>query len=173
MVDFKAFMQELERFGKENLMYNVYRETGQNLYDEVKKSKSKSILEIGTSNGYSTIWLAKSCKGKIITIEKTKEKVMLAKENFEKLNLKNIKIMHGDALKIIPKLKCKFDFVFIDATKYEYLVYFLLVEKKLEKDFIVIADNVVSHKKKVKDFLNYVKKYKTEIKKIGIIKITP
>jgi len=150
-------LKQLEQFGKKNYMFNVSRETGEFLNQLVKKYKPKNILEIGTSNGYSTIWLglaAKEVNAEITTIEKDKEKIKLAKQNFKKANL-DINIIQGDALEQIPKLNQKFDFVFIDALKKDYLKY--LKSINLSKRAIITAHNVVSHKNKMLDYLDFVR----------------
>ena len=161
----EELLQELEQFGKENYMFNISRKTGKFLNQLVKKHKPKNILEIGTSNGYSTIWLglaAKEINAKITTIEITQEKINLAKQNFKKAGL-NIIIIQGNALQEIKKLKQKFDFVFIDGTKREYLAYLKLLVPKLNKQAIITAHNVVSLKNKLTDYLEFVKQFKTKI----------
>ena len=154
---------KLEEFSKINFMFNVPKETGELLNLLVKIKKPKKILEIGMSNGYSTIWLAEP-GFPVVSIEADPKKIIPAKENFKKANLKNIKILHGFALDVLKSLKEKFDFVFIDATKKEYLSYFKLL--KLNKNAIVVADNIISHN--ILDYHNYVNKnYKSHLIKIG------
>jgi len=151
-------LRELEQFGKEHYMFNISRACGEFLHQLIKQFKPQNILEVGTSNGYSTIWLASAAKKigtKVKTIEIDAEKVKLAKQNFKKAGLDNINIIHGNALKIIPTLEQEFDFVFIDAIKKDYLKY--LKSIKLAKGAIVAAHNVVSHKNQMKDFLEFVK----------------
>ena len=146
-------------------MFNVPRIGGEFLNILVSLKKPKKILEIGTSNGYSTIWLGKD-GNEIITIEKDKNKINLAKANFEACGLKNIRIIEGDALGVLGKLKEKFDFVFIDAIKKDYLNYFKKI--KLEKNAIVVADNIISHADKVNEYLEYMRKnHKSFLFKIG------
>ncbi len=154
---------KLEEFGKINFMFNIPRETGELLNLLVKIKKPKKILEIGMSNGYSTIWLAEP-GFPVISIEADPKKIILAKENFKKAGLKNIKILQGFALDILKNLKEKFDFVFIDATKKEYLGYFKLL--KLNKNAIVVADNIISHN--IQNYHEYVNNnYKSQLIKIG------
>ena len=158
-----TILDELEAFGKNNYMFNIPRETGELLNLLVRIKKPKKILEIGMSNGYSTIWLSEP-GFPVISIEADPKKIFLAKENFKKANLKNIKILQGFALDIIKNLKEKFDFVFIDATKKEYLSYFKLL--KLNKSAIVVADNIISHN--ILDYHNYLNKnYKSYLIRIG------
>ena len=138
-------------------MFNISRETGEFLHNLIKQFKPQNILEVGTSNGYSTIWLASAAKefGKVTTIEIDENKIKLAKENFKKANLDNIHLVYGNALKIIPELNEEFDFVFLDAVKKDYLKY--LKSIKLSKGAIITAHNVVSHKNKMLDYLEFVK----------------
>ena len=161
----KRLLQELEIFGRSHDgYYNIPPDTGQFLNMLVRVSKAKNILEIGTSNGYSTIWLAeavKQNKGKVTTIEISEHKVKMASENFKRATLdKTIKVVHGDALKEIPKLKGKFDFLFLDAVKEDYINYFKLAYPKLTKKAIIVADNAIMFEKYMKDYLGYVRNHK-------------
>ncbi len=171
----QKLLNELEIFGQDNKgYYNIPAGTGKFLYNLVLISKAKNILEVGTSNGYSTIWLGEAAKhnrGKVTTIEISEHKAMIAKEKFKRANLnKIIKLIHGDALKEIPKLNKKFDFIFIDAIKKDYIRYLKLAEKNLKKGCIIVADNAVMFKDKMEDYLNYVennKKYSSVLVPIG------
>ncbi|MEK6934999.1 MAG: methyltransferase domain-containing protein [Nanoarchaeota archaeon] len=156
-------LKEIEDFGKDNYMFNVPRETGELLNFLVHYKKPSKILEIGMSNGYSTIWLAEA-GFPVFSIEPDDEKIKLAKGNFEKAGLKNINVIKGKGLDVLPKLDEKFDFVFIDAVKDEYLDYFKLL--KLDKEAIVVADNIISHD--IKDYHEFInKKYKSWLIKIS------
>ncbi len=171
----QTLLNELEEFGQKNTgYYNIPAATGKFFYNLVLISKAKNILEVGTSNGYSTIWLgeaAKQNKGKVTTIEISESKVKMAKGNFERAKLNNlINIIHGDALKEIPKLKEKYDFMFIDAIKRDYIKYLKLNEKNLKKKSIIIADNAIIFKDKMKHYLNYLqnnKNYSSVLVPIG------
>ena len=161
----KRLLNELEIFGQaHDGYYNIPPDTGQFLNILVRISRSKNILEVGTSNGYSTIWLGESVKqnnGKITTIEISEHKVKMAAENFKIAKLdKIIKIVHGDALKEIPKLKNDFDFLFLDAIKEDYINYFKLAYPKLTKNAVIVADNAIMFEKYMKDYLQYVRNHK-------------
>lgn len=84
----------------------------------------------------------------------------MASENFKRAKLDNIKIVHGDALQEIPKLNEKFDFLFLDAIKEDYINYFKLAYPKLMKNVIIVADNAIMFEKYMKDYLNYVRNHK-------------
>ena len=161
----KRLLDELEVFGKSHDgYYNIPADTGEFFHILALISKAKNILEVGTSNGYSTIWLGeavKQNKGKVTTIEISEHKVKMAHEHFKRAKLdKTIKIVHGDALKEIPKLKGTFDFLFLDALKEDYINYFKLAYPKLTKNAIIVADNAVMFEKYMKDYLLYVRNNK-------------
>lgn len=111
-----------------------------------KIKQPKNILEIGTFLGYSALCLSEGLKkkGLLITIDKNKKYINYAKKNIEKTKYKkNIKILFGNALNLIPKLNINFDIVFIDADKKNYIKYFNLIIKKVKKKGIIIVDNVL------------------------------
>jgi len=104
------------------------------------------ILEIGTFTGYSAICLAEGMAsgGVLYTIDKDPELTDMAQSYFKKAGMsKRIKALTGIALDIIPKLKGKFDIVFIDADKENYSNYFDQVIDKVKKGGFIIADNVL------------------------------
>ncbi len=106
----------------------------------------KRILEIGTFTGYATLCMAEGLAedGEIITIEGNEELQFIIKEAFGKHPRgKDIKLMLGDALEIIPELEGEFDFVFIDAAKEQYPEYLELIIDKVSKGGIILADNVL------------------------------
>ncbi len=112
-------------------------------------SKIKSpdkILEIGTYTGYSTICLAEglSKDGKIDTIDKNEELIKIQNKYFEESGYRNNIIQHtGNALDLLKNLNEKYDIIFIDADKENYINYFKEVSKKLSKNGIIISDNVL------------------------------
>ena len=113
----------------------------------ISKIKSPDkILEIGTYTGYSTICLAEglSKNGKIDTIDKNEELIKIQNKYFEKSGYRNKIIQHtGYALDILKNLNEKYDIIFIDADKENYINYFNQVSNKLSKNGIIISDNVL------------------------------
>ena len=106
----------------------------------------KTILEIGTYTGYSTLCLAEglSKEGKITTIDKNEELETLQNKYFEKSGFRNqIEQIVGDATQIIPSLNQTFDLVFIDADKTNYINYFHLIIDKMNSGGIILSDNVL------------------------------
>jgi len=108
----------------------------------------KYILEIGTFTGYSALCLAKglSEKGELHTIEIREADATTAQENFSKsLYHKQLFLHQGNALNIIPTLNKTWDLIFIDADKTNYLAYYELVLPLLNKNGLIIIDNVLFH----------------------------
>lgn len=172
--DLDKLMEELQKFGAEHKMLNVPPEHGKFLWITAETSKAKRVLEIGTSDGYSTLWIARGVQpngGKIITLEIEKERHDLAVANFKKAGFdKMIDARLGDALKEIPKLEGEFDFIFIDAWKPDYIKYYQMVMPKLKPGGLMLAHNAVRAAKDMKDFLDAVKtdpKLVTTIVQIG------
>jgi predicted O-methyltransferase YrrM len=128
----------------------------------VKRYKPLDILEIGTLYGYSAILMASmlsSSDGKVVTIEINKSVAEAANKNIEDAGLSDkIEIIIGNALDVIPKLDQRFQLMFLDAAKDEYLGYLKSAENKcLEKDAVVVADNVKVSKNEMLDYLEYVR----------------
>ncbi len=111
-----------------------------------KLIKPKKILEIGTYTGYSAICMAEGLieNGIIHTIDINEELVSIQNKYFEKSKCNNSIIQHvGDARNIIKNINEKFDIVFLDADKENYIEYFELVIEKVKKGGLIIADNVL------------------------------
>ena len=150
-----GILAELEKTQKE--FWNVPRKTGILLNTFIKMMNAKSVLEIGTSNGYSGLWLSKALKetgGRLTTIEFYDKRQSIAIENFKTCGVMDIvRPLQGSACEILESLdeSEKFDFVFIDACKKEYVKYFELVKPHLTQKAMIVADNIISHSEKVQD----------------------
>jgi predicted O-methyltransferase YrrM len=106
----------------------------------------KNILEIGTYTGYSALCLAEGMQknGTLITIDKNEELEDFSKKYFNKSNFQDqIFPIIGNALDIIPTLSQKFDLVFIDADKSNYINYFNLIIDKMNSGGVILSDNVL------------------------------
>lgn len=115
------------------------------------------IIEIGTSAGYSTLWLALAChqmNRKITTFEILPEKCKMARETFILTRTTDlIKQVHGSALDHLPALD-KIAFCFLDADKDIYEMCYDLVIPRMVKGGILIADNVISHAQELKSMID-------------------
>ena len=153
-------LAELEKTQKE--FWNIPRKTAVLINTFIKMMGVKNALEIGTSNGYSGIWIAKALKqtgGKLTTIEYYDKRQSVAIANFEKCGVVDIvRPLQGSACDILESFSTeeKFDFVFIDANKREYVKYFELIKPHLTEKALIVADNITSHAEKVQDFIDAV-----------------
>jgi predicted O-methyltransferase YrrM len=142
-------------------MLNITPETGRLLWIMVRAARATRILEVGTSNAYSTIWLADAAAatgGRVITLERNPEKVRLATRNLEEAGLEDrVEILPGPAAETLARLEGPFDFVFLDADRGNYLTYFELVFPRLAPGGLLVADNVVSHAHELQEYLARVK----------------
>lgn len=112
----------------------------------LKAIKARRVLEVGTSAGFSTLWLADAVgkNGKIITLEMDPQKIERARKNFKQAGVdKLIEIKQGVALDVLRKLKRKFDFVLLDADKENIIKYFDLVLPMVRAGGIIAADNML------------------------------
>jgi predicted O-methyltransferase YrrM len=164
----QALLTKLEKTAK--LFWNIPPETGLFLNNFIRLNKPANVLEIGTSNGYSAIWIAEALsqnttsktKPQLYTIESNEKlRFPLAQKNIAKAGLQaNVTQILGHAPEAIPPKPRKFDLIFIDATKYEHIDYLKALIPRTRKGSTIITDNAISHKKELKPYLKKVAKLK-------------
>ena len=165
-----ALLDRLAHFGEENdargiersrKMLNITPDTGRFLWILVRARRATRILEVGTSNAYSTIWLADAARetsGRVTTLECDLDKIALARANLAEAGLAEyIDLLEGEAAKTLIQLPGPFDVVFLDADRPQYLTYFELVFPKLVSGGLLVADNAVSHAHELAAYLMRVK----------------
>lgn len=161
MKEAKKVLKRLDRMGEKESLPSIGPVKGKIIADVIQDHEPKNILEIGTFYGYSSILMGSLLpdeKGKVITIEIDKDYANIARKNIVDAALSNkVDVVVGDALDIIPKLHEKYDMVFLDALKEEYFKYLKLIEKKLKKGAVIVADNVGIFEKFMYDYLEYVR----------------
>lgn len=166
-------LKQIEKAAETEFLPIVGPRKGKILADEIRKAKPRHVLEIGTLIGYSAILMGKELdeNSEIVTIEIHKDEAKLAGENIVKSNIPpKVKIVTGNAIKVIPMLKCCFDFAFIDAEKSEYFQYLSLAEGKLTNGAVIVADNAGICAGQMNDYLNYVRNsgnYKSRYVQVG------
>ena len=166
-----SLLRDLEQIAKSEHLPIIGPIKGKIISDIIKRYQPTKILEIGTLHGYSAILMMDFLfdDGKLITIEIDKNLADIARKNIAKAGLSNkIDVISGNALEVIPTLTgYKFDLIFLDAAKSEYLQYLRLLEEKhlMKKDSVVVADNVILFENEMKDYLEYVRssdRYKSQ-----------
>ena len=170
-------LAEIEELAKTDSLPSIGPIKGKIVESVITEHKPKKALEIGTLHGYSAILIANAMsvylrKNKnfdidtkksvpiVISVEKDEKLATISRKNIRNSGLsKLIQVVNGDAKKVIPTLEVKFNMVFLDAAKSEYLKYLQLVEQYglLEKRAVIVADNVILFEDEMKDYLGYVR----------------
>jgi len=160
----ESLLADLEQLGIENdqvqadrakKYLNITRDTGEFLAVLIKATNAKTVLEIGTSNGYSTLWLASSLPddGHVVTIENNCRKIYEASENFRKAELDSkITQLNGDVVDLLSKLPQNIDFIFLDADRSQYLGIADQLFGLLREGGLLVCDNAISHKDELEEF---------------------
>ena len=128
---------------------NVERETGRFLYLLARSTGARSLLEIGSSNGVSTIWLALAARevgGSVTGTEILPARAAEANANLAAAGLAEVaRVLPGDARALVADLPGPFDLVFVDAEKDDYVDHFFAVIDRVRPNGLILADNVLSH----------------------------
>lgn len=165
----QTFLNDLYQQGEENdarltdrrqKMLNLEPETARFLSFLVRSNKCTRILEIGTSNGYSTCWLAWAAQqtgGRVISIDREQIKQALAAANLRRAGLRKLVELHcGDATEIVTTLPGPFDCVFFDADRYSAPAQLSRLLPRLTPTALLLADNVLSHPSEIAGYLQAV-----------------
>ncbi len=156
------FLKGLKQFGIENDIPNVTERGGRFLNMLVQMTGSKSGLEIGSANGYSTIWLAEAFRnnnGKLKSIDFSQPTHESAKENLNKAGLSDVvEFYFGNALEVIKAWNDqRFDFVFVDGEKRSYWDFWEVIQPFLADRAVIAFDDVLSFPEKTKPFMEKIK----------------
>lgn len=138
---------EKERRNNGNKYWTIDEETGEFLYNLIVENEYQKVLEIGTSIGYSGLWFASALRktgGKLYTVESNDERYDTARNNFSDADVLDIvQQLKGHAPDVpIPDMV---DFMFLDATKFEYKYYLSTYLFHMKKGGMIVADNAISH----------------------------
>jgi predicted O-methyltransferase YrrM len=162
-----SLMAELEQLGKANdsstserarKMLNITHDTGEFLAVLVRATLARRVLEIGTSNGYSTLWLATAARaigGSVTTVEFSDYKVGLASKNFDRSGLAAyISLVHDDAGRVLERsADSAYDFIFLDSERPEYPSWWPNLRRVLRPTGLLVVDNAVSHPEEMAPFV--------------------
>ena len=140
-----AWLRELEREAQEAGVPVIRRQMQDLLRVLLTMKRPKRILEVGTAVGFSALFMseyAPDCQ--ITTIEKYEKRIPLAKENFRKaMREDRITLLEGDAAQILPGLTGRYDLIFMDAAKGQYICFLPDVLRLLPPGGILVSDNVL------------------------------
>lgn len=145
---------------------NIEAESAQLLSQFIRMQQAKTILEIGTSTGYSTLWLAEAAQathGQVITLEIDATRSAEAKRHVTELELSEmVSFWVGDAADYLKEAQETYDFILLDAERNAYENYWSDLKRLIKpKGGVLIIDNVISHAAEVKPLLSLIKKDST------------
>ena len=137
-------LTELREYAAVNDVPIVRKETESFLRTLSAMQKPKRILEIGTAIAYSTIVFAQSCEADILTVESYEKRIPIARANIKRAGLEHrIRLIEGDAGKVLKELDKSFDLVFLDAAKAQYIVWLPDILSLMHEGSVLLADNVL------------------------------
>ncbi len=144
--------------------WSVPRKDGEFLHFLVKATHARNVLELGTSQGFSAIWMGLALEetgGRLTTVEISKERYDMARKNVGEAGLSpRVTLIRGDAHEEIARLEGPFDFVFMDADKEGQVDYFNKVSpKKLIPGGILAVHNAIRQASAMKDYLDMIRKH--------------
>jgi predicted O-methyltransferase YrrM len=168
--EMKALLQELEQLGAANdakaqsradKMLNITPDTGRFLYQLARSSRARTLLEVGTSNGYSTLWLAMAARangGRVMTLDISPHKHEMAWANLQRAGLAGyVEFRLSDAATVLAELGDEsIDILFLDAERLEYPRYWPNIQRVLRSGGLVVTDNALSHAIEIADFVEQV-----------------
>jgi len=142
-----SLLEKMEEYADSHSVPIIGPLVGRLLYNLARSSQSRKVLEIGTAIGYSGIWLARAVaplKGNVTTIDMDPERVKIAKKNISEAGLeRTVRVIEGNALKVLPTLKEEFDMIFLDSDKDVYPDAFKMSLPMLRKGGLFVADNAL------------------------------
>jgi len=162
-----TLLTELEQFGKANdgatterprRMLNITRDTGEFLAVLIRATLARRVLEIGTSNGYSTLWLASAARaigGAVTTVEVSDYKIELAKATFVRSGLVAcISLVQDDAGRVLQRAAASaFDLIFLDSERPQYPGWWPDLKRALRPGGLLVVDNATSHPAEMAPFV--------------------
>ena len=136
------------------------REAGQFLNILAKITRAQRLLEVGTADGYATLWLAEAAAttdGVVTTIEHDVWEIEVARKAFSRSPYGDrITLMQGDALELLAVVEGPFDFVLLDADKAQSLHYFRIIFEQVSSGGIICCDKAISRASALAQYLGYV-----------------
>ena len=180
----RKLLSELEEFGLSNdqgtedqiqRMLNITRDTGEFLSVLVRATNAQQVLEIGTSNGYSTLWLADACSaigGNVTTVELSEQKFKMAQQNFKRSDLSSfIKQILANAGDVLSELEDNaFDLIFLDSERTDYPAWWSDIKRVVRPGGLLVVDNAISHSDEIAPFISLVEEdsnFTTSIVPVG------
>lgn len=155
----RAMLRQMDRTTTRWRLPIIGKEKGRFVARLIQRHRPRRALEIGSLIGYSTILIAGNLPpgGRLTSIDVSPYLARIAERNAEAAGFEQrVRVIAGDARRVIPFLRERFDFVLIDAAKEEYLDYLRAVESRLARGALVVADNTKIYRRELRGYLAHV-----------------
>lgn len=158
-----GLLGQIQNYAHENNIPIISKEMSGFLSLILNLKRPKKILELGCAIGYSAILMSQFLddNGTIITIERSKKMIELAKKNIADAKLSCIKLIEADINDVLPNMNDKFDIIFMDAAKGQYIKILPFCLNLLNNGGIIIADDILQGGQIVKDRFDVVRRQRT------------
>ncbi len=156
-----AEMEELAK--RDTTLHNIPPEAGRFLHVLALAIGARHALEVGTSNGYSAVWLATALQatgGRLVTVERDSGKAKMARKNLRAAGLEErVEVVIGDAGRVLRRLRGPFDLVFFDASKEDQLDHLRLVWDQIAAGGVIVSDNALTHVAELAPYTAYLRSH--------------
>lgn len=165
----EALLRHLKQFGEKSdraatahaeKMLNITADTGLMLWMLIRAMAPRSVLEVGTSNGYSTIWWADAVPdgARLVTLEADQQKLAMARANFQEAGLAGrIELVPGDAREFLKTARARdWDLIFLDADRKRYVNWWPDLFRILAEDGLLVVDNALDKADELEGFRSVV-----------------
>ena len=162
--DNSSILEAMAKYALNNDVPIIRKEVESFLRVLLLMKKPLKILELGTAIGYSAILMSECIpeNGKIVTIENYEKRIPVARENIKNAGKEHmITLLEGDALELLPQIDESFDFIFMDAAKAQYINFLPHVMRLLNKDGVLLADNVLQEGELIESRYAVIKRNRT------------
>lgn len=137
-------LETLEKYGRDNHIPIILGPSAVRLVEVVSELNPREVLEIGTAIGYSSLLILKSTECRLTTIELNEDRYRQSQDNFVKYGVSDrVEGFNMDAMDYLKNNTKKFDFVFLDGPKGQYVKYLPHIKKSLNKGGVLLCDNVL------------------------------
>lgn len=156
----RAMLGQMDRATKDWFLPIIGKDKGRFLARLIQQHRPKRALEVGSLIGYSAIVIASALppRARLTSIEANPYLASITERNVEAAGLgRRVRVVTGDARRVLPFLRERFDFALIDATKQEYLDYLQALEPRLTRSAVVVADNTKIFRRELRDYLGRVR----------------
>lgn len=160
-------LEQLEKIAHEEEVPIIRRQTQNAIRTFLEMTKPRTVLEIGTAIGFSSVFICTYSDARVTTIENYEKRIPLARQNIKKMGFDDrITLLEGDAQKILPTLEEPYDLVFMDAAKGQYIRFLPEVIRLTRAGGVILTDNVLQDGDLLKSHFTIARRNRTILKRM-------